>query len=721
MKPALMLVLGIVVLAHGAAAQQPYPGNTLITPLRSTETFLIDLSFNHIQSWTGTNGAGHTVYLLPDNSVLRGQGDPNAPLRVGGGAGGHLQRIDANNNIVWDYFFSNSLYQHHHDIAPMPNGNVLVIAWEVRTPAEAVAMGFTGTVPNPFFPTLIAELQPVGSNDANVVWEWHAWDHMIQDTDPAKPNFGVIADHPERIDVNRGSGVSFFHVNFVDYDPYRDEIVLCSSRLSEVLVIDHSTTTAEAAGSTGGNSGKGGDILYRWGNPQNYGRGTVADRVLWSVHGANRVDELLPGAGNIIAFNNGNRDGTINDHSSVVEIKPPRDANGDYFIAPGQPYGPAVPDWEYQGGANFFSTRYGSGFRMPNGNTLICNGVAGIIFEVMPDGTSVWAYLEPAGNGVFAAERYWGPVTVTSALDLYPATCPNLFDTDPLLPAAILGSDILNVAFIDVSTLRLEGVAPLSSGVADVAGPDAGGPCDCTTDGADGHADLTLEFSRDDIAAALGSGGGTMELTLEGNLKDGTPFKAKDCLIEPIVPVLITYFAAEARGGVVELRWTISADEAVEGLDIHRSSIGGATHSILQGRLLNISDRHYVDDTIDANRRYEYMLVVRKPDGSRVQSPRVTVDVPAVLTRLLGNYPNPFNPTTTIAFDLAERDRVTVTIYDVAGAVVATVADRQFPQGRNEVTWDGRGAAGQRVASGVYPYTVRVGKTTLRDKMQLLK
>ncbi|MCZ6766546.1 MAG: aryl-sulfate sulfotransferase [bacterium] len=416
------ITIALILVATEGLAQGPSPGNTLITPLRSTQTFLIDISMTTLQSWNGTNGAGHTVYLLPDNSVIRCQGDPNGQIAGGGGSGGHLQRIDEDDNIIWDYFFSDAEKQQHHDIEPMPNGNVLVIAWVIVTQAEAIAAGRTAATGDRFLPTLIAELQPVGSNDANIVWEWRIWDHIVQDSDTLKPNFGIIADHPELVDVNLGNGNgSWAHVNFIDYDEKRDEIVFSARRLEEVLVIDHSTTTAEAAGHTGGNRGKGGDILYRWGNPQNYGRGTEADRVFFGVHGGNRVDPLLPGAGNIIAFNNGNRAGDLADSSSVVEIVPPIDSNGDYVIAPGQPFGPAAPVWKYETGLNFFSLRFGSGFRMPNGNTLICEGTKGNIFEVNPDGTKVWVYIEPIGNGVFAAQRYFD-TTVPTLLSRYDVT-----------------------------------------------------------------------------------------------------------------------------------------------------------------------------------------------------------------------------------------------------------------------------------------------------------
>ena len=103
-------------------------------------------------------------------------------------------------------------------------------------------------------------------------------DHLIQDFDASKANYGEVAEHPELIDLNfRLSETTnyrdpsdWIHSNGIDYNPELDQIVLSPSNFSEVWIIDHSTTRTEAAGSNGGNSGKGGDLLYRWGNPRAY-------------------------------------------------------------------------------------------------------------------------------------------------------------------------------------------------------------------------------------------------------------------------------------------------------------------------------------------------------------------------------------------------------------------------------------------------------------------
>jgi hypothetical protein len=124
-------------------------------------------------------------------------------------------------------------------------------------------------------------------------------------------------------------------MNSLDYNPALDQIVLSVRGNDEIWIIDHSTSKAEAAGHTGGRSGKGGDLIYRWGNPAAYKRGTVGNRLLIQQHDAEWIPDGYPGAGHITIFNNGYDRGW----SSIEEIVPPVDADGRYLLAPGKAYG----------------------------------------------------------------------------------------------------------------------------------------------------------------------------------------------------------------------------------------------------------------------------------------------------------------------------------------------------------------------------------------------
>jgi hypothetical protein len=414
MRCLLLAALALAGVASPAGAQEACNGETLISPLYSNDTYLIDMDLNVIKTWHCSNPPGFVAYLLEDGSILRPCTYPGGAF-YGGGLGGRIQRYDAEGNLTWDYLFSTYAHAQHHDVHRMPSGNVLLIAWERKTRAEAIAAGRVN-ISGEIWPDALYEIEPVGATGGNVVWEWHLWDHLIQDADPTKNNYGVVGDHPELLDLNLGTvsgmgGGDWVHVNTIDYNPQLDQVTFSSHYLNEFYVIDHSTTTAQAAGHTGGNSGMGGDILYRWGNPQNYRAGDAGDQVFFVVHGVNWIDPGLPGQGNLLVFNNGDRPGTANDYSSVEEIVPP--LNGfNYDREPGQPFGPAAPTWIYSQPGAFYSGHWSGAYRLPNGNTLITEALSGHVFEVSEAGETVWSY--QLSNSLARALRYH---MATSAVD----------------------------------------------------------------------------------------------------------------------------------------------------------------------------------------------------------------------------------------------------------------------------------------------------------------
>jgi hypothetical protein len=94
--------------------------------------------------------------------------------------------------------------------------------------------------------------------------------------------------------------------------------------------------------------------------------------------------------------------------------------------------------------------------------------------------------------------------------------------------------------------------------------------------------------------------------------------------------------------------------------------------------------------------------------------------VPAV-TALGSVYPNPFNPTTKIAFDLASKGHVELAIYDVTGRKLAVLVDRVLDAGRHEALWNGKTAGGTTAASGIYFCTLRTASVSETKKLVLLR
>ncbi|QDU68487.1 aryl-sulfate sulfotransferase [Engelhardtia mirabilis] len=411
---------GLLTKAEGAEG-----GYTLIAPLRSTTTWLLDADGEPVHTWTSDAPPGQSVYLLENGHLLRCE-RVDSDVFSGGGQGGRVREYDWDGELVWEYVCADDTRLQHHDVEPLPNGNLLVIAWELRTEEQALAAGRSPQLlpAERLWPDMVLEIEPNPPSGGKVVWEWHAWDHLIQDRDPELPHFGEVAAHPGRIDVNistrepeatpeeleqqerlarlgyvdpgpaaatddggpPGRGADWLHCNAIDYSPELDMIVLSSRELSELWFIDHSTTTDEARGSEGGRWGRGGDLLLRLGNPR--WSGAEGERTLFGQHDAQWIPAGLPGAGNILVFNNG-EDG-VRESSTVDELK----------VTFGEPGQTPLVETVARYASPDYSSHISGAQRLEGGNTLICAGESGRVVEVTPGGEVVWEYLNPHGGDV---------------------------------------------------------------------------------------------------------------------------------------------------------------------------------------------------------------------------------------------------------------------------------------------------------------------------------
>ena len=368
-------------------------GYTLFTGADNSVVFLLDTLGRVVHAWSMPDHAHASHAKLLDNGNLLVNMSPG------------IAELDPRGNILWQY---NDTRVFHHDFLKMPNGNVLLLGRRGKTREEAIAAGA-----NPEFVHFLRikydyllEVRPTGASDGEIVWEWSVWDHLVQDFDPSKENYGAIVEHPERIDLNflleniseqigPKPSIDWLHTNAIDYNSDLDLIMLSARHFSELWIIDHSATTDEARGSAGGNSGIGGDLLYRWGNPRGYGQGDAHDQRLFRQHNTHWIPAGLPGAGNILLFNNGwEYAGDERHYSSVDELAPPVDS---YRRAPDSPYPPLALEWTYaaETPTDFYAPVLSGAQRLPNGNTLILDGPAGTIFQATSDGRIVWKYVSP--------------------------------------------------------------------------------------------------------------------------------------------------------------------------------------------------------------------------------------------------------------------------------------------------------------------------------------
>ena len=373
-------------------------GYVLIPGRFNNYIHLIDHLGRIVHSWQFEQWLPHAK-LLDNGNLL-------AELRDGSGRGPTtVGEVDPDGNIVWKHTQTDGL---HHDFLKMSNGNVLMLARGIKTREEAIAAGVNPAI----LPSegmeydYLIEMRPTGSEGGDIVWEWSTWDYLVQNIDPTKSNYGDPSEHPELIDVNflttplssRGGWNWWGNINGIDYNPELDQIVLSLRYYNELWIIDRSVTTQEAPTRKGGNARKGGALLYRWGNPRAYGHGTLADQRLFRQHHTQWIAPGLPGAGNILVFNNGHalEEDQNRNYSSIEEIVPPMDGYG-YRREPGSAYPPAEPVWTYtaETPTDFYSIIMSGVQRLPNGNTLICDATSGNLFQVTPDGKQVWKYVYP--------------------------------------------------------------------------------------------------------------------------------------------------------------------------------------------------------------------------------------------------------------------------------------------------------------------------------------
>lgn len=368
----------------------------------STHQFLINNCGEIVNSWVTGESELHAK-LLEDGSLIYLRNNT-------------LFRKDWDNNTIYTFTAPSEIpfIQLVYEVILLPNGNYLCIVNRGVTNSELIDMGWNFNNGTPQVTDGIIEIDV---ETGEIVWEWNIKDHLIQERSEDLGNYGIVADNPHLLDCDAVYPVDFnnyesFMINGMDYNPELDQIALSVRKVNEIMIIDHSTTTEEASGSSGGNSGMGGDFIYRFGNPQNYGRGDANDRYLFFQHNPNWILHG-PHAGKIICFNNGlERPDVfdIDDRWSAAAIFDPVENGFNYILPSNSPFEPVVPGQTYDrfSTGNFFYSSYTSSAKvLANENILITEGVDGRVMELNSAGDLVWEYdLESNQVNLFRTEKY---------------------------------------------------------------------------------------------------------------------------------------------------------------------------------------------------------------------------------------------------------------------------------------------------------------------------
>ena len=223
--------------------------------------------------------------------------------------------------------------------------------------------------------------------------------------------------------------------------------------------------------------------------------------------------------------------------------------------------------------------------------------------------------------------------------------------------------------------------------------------------------------------------GGTLQVTVKANV-DGTDTEAVTFTFTQLNPAELASFDGAMQDNQVVLNWSTVSQTNNAGWRITRSVDGEnfeAVGNFVQGAgtsdaLLNYT---FEDKNLPGVEKVYYRLEQVDLDGSVSQSNVIEVllgaRMPLPTEFAVNVYPNPFNPSTTISYDLPESAPVSVVIYDVLGQQVRHLISQFNSAGRYSVQWDARDNQGRGVASGVYIARVDAGTTTLSQKMLLLK
>ena len=394
----------------------------------ANNAFLLDDSGQRVHTWQNAlhSPEGVTAELLENGLLLRSVAIEDALLthHFPVGAHGTIQLVDWDGTVLWQFSrVEVGKCCLHHDSEPLPNGNILVTSYEALTKAEAEALGWrpqlisTPRGDGLVWVEKILELKPnLEDGTTEIVWEWNILDHIVQEYDETKPNYGSVADNPRKLNLNYTQFDRFFftmgqlfHINAVSYNAERDQIVLSSAKFDEFWIIDHSISREDAASEQG-------DLLYRWGNRSAYDAGKYEDKALFWQHDVRWMDPERPHSGDIMVFNNGaqrNADGSVNHNeiglgfgnafTEILEISLPYQSDGTFDWSK-----PSQITWGYNrdGSKGVFSPFMSSASRTPDGNTLLVLGYNKRLIEVTDRGETVLDYRLGGPGRIYRALRY---------------------------------------------------------------------------------------------------------------------------------------------------------------------------------------------------------------------------------------------------------------------------------------------------------------------------
>ncbi len=364
---------------------------------------LIDMNGRTVRKWKlpderGTRGVSRAK-LLPNGNLLVLKGS----LMTDDGA---VQEYDWDDNLVWEYVPEGqvphtTLLGPHHDVFRKENGNTLLICRH-RVPGEYVKeLDDPRLEENLLYEDVVLEV----GHDGAVVWEWYGYKHLELELNKQR----VVASPDWPHGPYNNTACDWMHLNTVQALPpnrwhddgderFKPGNVMISSRsLDTVYLIEPES----------------GEVV--WSYSGDYCGG------LSGQHEPHMIPPGLPGEGNVLVFDNGAspcEDLAHAARSFILEVNPVT----------------TEVEWVYRNGLNFHAPFTSSTQRLPNGNTFICESAGRRVFEVTPEGETVWEYVEGSSRSYRYAYEHCPETAALSRPPEVPVTPPEDFRVEPDAP-----------------------------------------------------------------------------------------------------------------------------------------------------------------------------------------------------------------------------------------------------------------------------------------------
>lgn len=283
----------------------------------------------------------------------------------------------------------------------------------------------------------------------------------------------------------------------------------------------------------------------------------------------------------------------------------------------------------------------------------------------------------------------------------------------------------ISVNEIDVSSIRINGTVPV-----DVAAPIAIGDED-----ADGIPDLMVKWNRASVELTVAEGD-QVPVTVTG-VAGGRRFAGTDYI--RVRRAVVSSPSADSQlvpGTVAQVRWETPRGVTAKSIALLQSFDGGSTWDLVTRDHANTGLWDWMVPSVSTQHAKLALVLVEEADESgllvdgvlgisadfSIQTAASVGNNPSGRALMLAqNQPNPFNPCTTIKYDLPEAGAVRLSVFDLAGRLVRTLVDESMPQGSHEAVWDGKDVSGREVSSGTYLARLSFGGRVETVRMGLIR